>query len=205
MIILDSLLVKFCLFQWTYLIKTYEFVPLHRGTQASRVVKCFSSHPQELQVSPQDPFILAAGTVHELAVAVRPLKTGSKFFYLNVVDVEYHQLVRSWLVCASCRSPIVSRAFELSLPVGGGKNSSKRITYTNPYPVKKRFHVLCDRNDLLQFKESILEIEGGASQAIGLRFLPVMQPGTAEIMVFINDDEDKNEETFRVTALYKFA
>ena len=65
------------------------------------------------------------------------------------------QLVRAWLVCTSCRSPIVSRAFELTLPVGGGKNSSKRITYTNPYPVNKKFHLLCDRNDLLQFKEPV--------------------------------------------------
>lgn len=175
-----------------------------RGTQASRVVKCFTSHPQELQIAPQDPFILAAGTAHELSVAVRPLRTGSKFFYLNVVDIEYHQLVRSWLLCASCRLPIVSRAFELTLPVGGGKNCSKRITYTNPYPVTKKFYVLCDRDDLLQFKESILEIDAGDSHPIGLRFMPVMQPGVAEIMVFINNEEDKNEETFRITANYKF-
>ncbi|GFO41876.1 nephrocystin-4, partial [Plakobranchus ocellatus] len=178
---------------------------LLRGTQASRVVKCFSSHSQELQVQPKDPFILAAGTVHELDVAVRPLRPGSKFFYLNVVDPEYHQLIRSWLICAGCRSPIVSRAFELNLPVGGGgKHSSKRITYTNPYPVVRRFHLLCDRNDLLQFKETVINIGPGESHPIGLRFMPVMQPGTAEIMVFINDDEDKNEETFRVTANYKF-
>ncbi|KAH9490048.1 Nephrocystin-4 [Bulinus truncatus] len=184
--------------------QTSRIALLLKGTQASRVVKCFSSHPQELQVSPQDPFVLAAGTVHELSLAVRPMRTGSKFFYLNVVDVEYHQLVRNWLICTSCRSPIVSRAFELSLPVGGGKNSSKRITYTNPYPTTKRFRLLCDRNDLLQFKESLLEIEGGGSHAIGMRFLPVMQPGAAEIMVFINDEEDKNEETFRVSVTYKF-
>ena len=176
-----------------------------RGTQASRVVKCYSSHGQELQVQPKDPFILAAGTVHELDVAVRPLRPGSKFFYLNVVDPEYHQLIRSWLVCAGCRSPIVSRAFELSLPVGGGgRHSSKRITYTNPYPVARKFHLLCDRNDLLQFKETVIEIGPGEPHPIGLRFLPVMQPGIAEIMVFINDEEDKNEETFRVTANYKF-
>ncbi|XP_005100301.1 nephrocystin-4 isoform X2 [Aplysia californica] len=177
---------------------------LLKGTQATRLVKVFSSHPEELQMTPQDPFILAAGTVHEVTAAVRPVKSGSKFFYLHVVDMEYHQLVRAWLLCASCRSPIVSRAFELTLPVGGGKNNSKRITYTNPYPVPKRFHLLCDRNDLLQFKEPLFELEGGASQAIGLRFMPIMQPGSAEIMVFINDEEDKNEETFRVTATYKF-
>ena len=63
--------------------------------------------------------------------------------------------------------------------------------------------VLTDRPDLLQFKEAVLELEGGASQAVGLRFSPVTQPGIAEVLVFINDEEDKNEETFRVTCEYK--
>lgn len=116
--------------------------PFIRGTQATRLVRCYSSHPSEMTLSPQEPFVLAAGTVHEMGVAVRPLTTGSKFYFLNVVDIEYHQLVRSWLVCTSCRAPIVSRAFTLTLPVGGGKGCSKRITYTNPYPLRKTFKVI---------------------------------------------------------------
>ena len=63
--------------------------------------------------------------------------------------------------------------------------------------------MLTDRPDLVQFKESLLELEGGASQAIGLRFSPVTQPGLSDVLVFINDEEDKNEETFRITAEYK--
>ncbi|XP_076451476.1 nephrocystin-4-like [Babylonia areolata] len=176
---------------------------LLKGTQATRVVRCFSSHPEEMTLAPSEPFVLAAGAVHELGVAVRPLATGTKFFFLNVVDVEFHQLVRSWLVCTTCRAPLVSRAFHLNLPLGGGKGCNKRITYTNPYPVRKHFKVLTDRPDLLQFKENDLELEGGASQAIGLRFTPITQPGLAEVLVFINDEEDKNEETFRVTLEFK--
>ena len=104
-------------------------------------MRCFSSHPDEMTLAPAEAFVLAAGAVHELGVAVKPMGTGSKFFFLNVVDVEYHQLVRSWLVCTNCRAPIVSRAFTLVLPVGGGKGCNKRITYTNPYPVRKTFRV----------------------------------------------------------------
>lgn len=63
--------------------------------------------------------------------------------------------------------------------------------------------ILTDRPDLLQFKENLLELEGGAAQPIGLRFAPVTHPGIAELLVFINDEEDKNEETFRITAEYK--
>ena len=34
------------------------------------------------------------------------------------------------------------------------------------------------------------------------RFMPALTTGTAEIMIFINDDEDKNEETFCVKVNY---
>ena len=98
---------------------------------------------------------------------------------------------------------MISRAFELTLPIGGGKGCSKKITYTNPYPHKKTFVLRANREDLLQFKESRLDIEGGGTQTIGLRFVPVLVEGSAEILVFINDEEDKNEETFRVSATYQ--
>ena len=173
-----------------------------RGTQASRLVKCFSSHPDELQLAPGDQFMLAAGAVHELTVAVRAMKEGTKFFYINVVDVEYHQLIRTWLVCSSCRAPVISRSFDLSLPAGGGKGSSKRISYTNPYPHKKVFSLLTNRDDLLQFKETSIEVEGGDTHTIGFSFTPVTRQGTADILIFINDEEDKNEETFQIKATY---
>ena len=40
-------------------------------------------------------------------------------------DVEFHQLVRTWLVCASCQMPVISKSFELQIQVGGGKGSNK--------------------------------------------------------------------------------
>ncbi|XP_021379713.1 nephrocystin-4-like isoform X2 [Mizuhopecten yessoensis] len=183
--------------------QTSRFDLLLRGTQASRLVRCYSSHPNEMQMFPGDQFMLTAGAVHEMTVAVRPMKEGNKFFYINIVDVEYHQLIRSWLVCVTCRPPMVSRSFDVVLPMGGGKGCSKRIPYTNPYPHKKVFVLLNNREDLLQFRESRLEIEGGETQTIGLRFTPVTKAGSVEVMVFINDEDDKNEETFKITATYQ--
>ena len=124
--------------------------------------------------------------------------------YVNVVDVEYHQLIRSWLVCVTCRAPIISKAFELSLPVGGGKGSNKRISYTNPYPQPRVFHVRSNRDNLVQFKETRLEMAAGETKNIGMRFAPSQNVGTVEILVFINDEDDKNEETFCVRAAYAY-
>ncbi|WAR15221.1 NPHP4-like protein, partial [Mya arenaria] len=171
----------------------------HTGIQTGSVLLVTPRRDDSL--TPRNSFMLAAGAVHELNVALRPMLEGTKFFYLNVVDVEFHQLVRTWLICVSSRAPMISRAFELVLPVGGGKGCSKKITYTNPYPHKKTFVLHSNRDDLLQFKDGSLDIEGGGTVTIGLRFTPVTKAGQAEILVFINDEDDKNEETFKIAAM----
>ena len=82
--------------------------------------------------------------------------------------------------------PVISKAFELELPVGGGRGSNKRISYTNQYPSSKVFLLRTNRPDLLQFKDPRLELGGGESKDIGLRFAPCQLPGTTEILVFKN-------------------
>lgn len=42
-------------------------------------------------------------------MGVRPRRAGSRFVHLNLVDIDYHQLVASWLVCLSCRQPLISK------------------------------------------------------------------------------------------------
>ena len=193
-----------------------------RGTHSSRLVQCFSSHPLEMQLHPVEPFMLPANAMQEIHVGVRPqqvrivflffsntqkklvsFQVGTKFMFMNVVDIEYHQLIRSWLVCVNSRVPVITRSFELQLPVGGGKGSNKKLQYTNPYSLKRLFHLRTNRDDLMQFKESHMEVAGGATANIGLRFAPSASAGVVEIMLFINDEDDKNEETFCIKAIYQ--
>ncbi|NWH55931.1 NPHP4 protein, partial [Geococcyx californianus] len=176
---------------------------LLRGTPAPRRVQAFTSHPQELQVDPDGAFLLPANGMQELYIGIRPRRAGSRFIYLNLVDVESHQLVSSWLLCLSCRQPLISKAFEISLPAGGGRGCNKRITYTNPYPSPRLYFLCTNRPDLLQFKEDSFEIAGGEVYTIGLRFAPSQSAGEEEILIHINDHEDKNEETFCVKVLYQ--
>ncbi len=74
----------------------------YRGTQSSRLVQAYSSHNNEMSIEPKEPFMLAANAVQELHVGVRPVASGNKFFYLNVVDIEYHQLVRTFRKLIHC-------------------------------------------------------------------------------------------------------
>ncbi|KAK2488492.1 hypothetical protein MC885_012586 [Smutsia gigantea] len=174
-----------------------------RGTQTVRKVRAFTSHPQELTTDPKGVFVLPPHGVQDLHVGVRPLRAGSRFLHLNLVDVDFHQLVASWLVCLSCRLPLISKAFEITLAAGEGQGANKRITYTNPYPTRRTFHLHSDHPDLLQFREDSFQVAGGETYTIGLRFAPCQRAGVQEILIYINDHEDKNEETFCVKVTYQ--
>uniref|UniRef100_A0A8C3YS56 Nephrocystin 4 n=1 Tax=Catagonus wagneri TaxID=51154 RepID=A0A8C3YS56_9CETA len=174
-----------------------------RGTQTVRKVRAFSSHPQELTTDPKGVFVLPPRAIQDLHVAVRPLRPGSRFVHLNLVDVDAHQLVASWLVCLSCHPPLISKAFEVALAAGGGKGANKRVTYTNPYPTRRAFRLCCDHPDLLRFQEDTFQVGGGETHTIGLRFAPRQRAGEEEILIHINDHEDKNEETFCVKVVYR--
>ncbi|XP_077929987.1 nephrocystin-4 isoform X4 [Halichoerus grypus] len=174
-----------------------------RGTQTVRRVQAFTSHPQELKTDPKGVFVLPPHGVQDLHVAVRPQRAGSRFIHLNLVDVDYHQLVASWLVCLSCRPPLISKAFEITLAAGAGKGANKRITYTNPYPSQRTYHLHSDHPELLQFREDCFQVRGGETYTIGLRFAPRQSAGEEEILIYINDHEDKNEEAFCVKVTYQ--
>ncbi|XP_071654470.1 nephrocystin-4 isoform X1 [Patagioenas fasciata] len=154
---------------------------LLRGTAAPRRVRAFASHPQELQVDPDGAFVLPASGAQELRIGVRPRRAGSRFIYLNLVDVESHQLLSSWLLCLACRQPLISKAFEISLPAGGGRGCNKRITYTNPYPSPRLYFLATNRPDLLQFKEDSFQgagaVAGGRRGGVHHRAALRAQPG----------------------------
>ncbi|KAK9515632.1 hypothetical protein VZT92_026260 [Zoarces viviparus] len=173
-----------------------------RGKQAVRKVKCFSSHPQEIEVDPEGVFVLPPAAVQELQLKVQPWRAGSRFLYLNAVDAENRRLVTAWLLCLNVYRPVLSKAFEVCVPVGGGRGSSRKITYTNPYTSSRSFLLRSDHADLLQFKEEKFQISGGESYTIGLRFAPSQSPGSVEILVYVNNLEEKTEETFCVKVNY---
>uniref|UniRef100_A0A146WLA6 Nephrocystin-4 n=1 Tax=Fundulus heteroclitus TaxID=8078 RepID=A0A146WLA6_FUNHE len=173
-----------------------------RGRQAVRKIKCFSSHPKEIEVDPAGVFVLPPAAVQELQLRVQPWQAGSRFLYVNAVDMEQQRLVAAWLLCLNVHRPVLSKAFELSVPVGNGRGSSRKITYTNPYTSARTFLLRSDHPDLLQFREDRFQVGGRESYSIGLRFAPSQSPGSAEILVYVNNSEEKTEETFCVKVNY---
>lgn len=187
-----------------------RFSLILRGTQSSRHVKCYSNYPDEMTTVPEDKFMLPANSVQEVNVGVQTINSGSKHYYLNVVDVESSQLVTSWFVNVHSKPPVVSKGFELTLPVATGSSSSalasqlaqKRVSYTNPYSAERVFHLSTNRDDLVGFKDTRMKFMPNEQKTISLRFLPNPSPGYVEIYIFINNEQNVNEETFALRVHY---
>ncbi|XP_046850073.1 nephrocystin-4-like isoform X2 [Xenia sp. Carnegie-2017] len=174
-----------------------------RGTHSSRLVQCFSSLPAELQVEPSDPFMLMANGVQEVSLNFTPCTPGLKQIIVNVVDTEFSQLLRSWLVCATSRPPVISKTFDINVELGGGKGSRKRIQFINPYQVGKTFYLKCNLDNVLHLENTTLNLGPGEAQSISLRFQPRQSAAQLKILVFVYDGDGKNEETFLLNVIYR--
>lgn len=151
--------------------------------------------------------MLPANAVQELNIGIQPTSSGIKHYFLNVVDAEMQHLVHSWFIYINCKPPLISKSFELTLPVSTGATlatigSQKRVSYTNPYSTEKAFILSTNRDDLLTFKERRIKFAANEQKTLALKFLPNTLPGFAEIYVFINNENDTNEETFALRVHY---
>ena len=81
---------------------------------------------------------------------------------------------------------------------------NKCVHYTNPYSVVKTYFFSCDRPDLLAFREDRLRLAPGETRIVGLHFAAAPNRVRAAYLVhiFVNDEADKNEETFAVRVMY---
>ena len=121
----------------------------------------------------------------------------------EMVCADTVQVLRSWLMDVLAKETVVRKSFDMTLPVGGGHGCNKKITYTNPYLATRVFHVRASRPDLVYVKEPRMEVGPNRSASIGLQFAPAATRGFCEILIFINDEEDRNEDTFCVKVTYQ--
>lgn len=172
------------------------------------MVRSYPSAPDEMSLIPESNFMLGANAVQEINAGVQPRKTGVKHYYLNVVDVEMSCLVNSWFINVNCKPPVISKSFELTMPVStAGGNvatypSQKRVSFTNPYATEKVFILSTNRDDLVMFKDRRIKFMANEQKGLSLKFLPNPLTGFVEIYVFINNENDTNEETFALRVHY---
>jgi len=204
---------------WEVLVHSLERIDLHalvgesthakisiRGSErgASGLVQCFSSAPSELRLTPEAPFALSSGSVNEIGVRLRPSTPGRQRYVVHAVELQSRKLVASWLINATQRLPAITKAFSLTVPLTLGAN--RKVSLTNPYTYDSRFFFRTDQPQLLAFKEAAIAIPAGESRYIGLSFVALsvsdMVASTVILRVFVNNDDDKNEECMEITVVY---
>ncbi|OAF71947.1 Nephrocystin-4 [Intoshia linei] len=193
--------------------QTTRFTILLRGDNLSRLVKCYCSSDDEMKIIPEKPFMLPSNSLQEICIGIRSDVIGRRQFYINAVDMDSHLLLRTWLISLNCIPVTITKAFDISVPCGfdnitnGDKNTitkscSKKISYTNPYKHRKIFHIRTNKPNLMQLRNNILDMEPYGVHSIGLTFLSGKPNQIDEILLFINDEEDKNEETFCIRVFF---
>ncbi|KAI9003253.1 hypothetical protein BC832DRAFT_99374 [Gaertneriomyces semiglobifer] len=171
-----------------------------KGSTFSRSVQCYVNRPNELLIMRNASFTLTANALNEIPLFLRPRGGTNKSIVLNVVDVDQRYPVSSWYIVPHCTLPTVTKAFEITVP--RGKSLNKRISYTNPYPSRKLFRLATNCTDLIEFKSSALNLEGGSTDYIHIRFLPHTREDIADILIFLNDEQDRTEECLCIRVRY---
>ncbi|CAF4479437.1 unnamed protein product, partial [Rotaria sp. Silwood2] len=176
---------------------------LLRGTRSSRLVQCFGNAPDELIVSPSNAFSLAANGLHEVHVLVRPSRAGLRTYCINAVDVENHQIVDTWMIRVDTRMPVISKQFAHTLPFGQSQPVSKRISYTNPYAVRKTFFFTSSHPELLQLQHQKVDFQANEKKFISFTLLPAFNvTPVTDIIILINNEQDTNEDAYCIHVTY---
>ena len=175
------------------------FIP--GGEHAPRSLRCFSSHPDVLQLPQPGPFGVAAGSLCEIPIRFTPVRTERQDFTVHCVDEATQRVYAAWLVSTITKTPPIAKQFEVRMLRGHG--SKKRFLYGNPYGVAKDFVLKTNCPSLLEFTSgSVFTVPAHESVYISLKLLPVETQGMAEILIFVNDRDDKNEECICVRCVY---
>lgn len=181
-----------------------------RSKDGARSVKVVSSHPDELvpDVGNTGGIFQLGENLTEVPFKYQPMVAGRREVIVNFLDASQPAAsmgaapLATWLVTARANPPLVAKRYDIGLAIN--KAASKKILYTNPYSAARKFRLKTNRPDLLTFREPSQElaIAGKGSQYMGLKFSARRQGGSEEVLLFINDEEDKNLECLCIAVYY---
>lgn len=107
-------------------------------------------------------------------------------------------------MCAVNRLPAVTKAFSLAVPAALG--ARKKVSLSNPYSYDATYTFYASEPGLLKFSQPSIALPAGQSRYIGLQFVPLPHgrpsAGETRLLVFVNNEEDKNEECMEITVTY---
>lgn len=89
-------------------------------------------------------------------VRFQPLSIGSRKIHVHLVDVDSMEIVGAWLATATAMPPVVTKSYEVDLPVG--RACHKRIAYSNPWTSTRLFRLSSSDPNILRPRYESLEV-----------------------------------------------
>ena len=78
-----------------------------------------------IQVVTPSMFLLNTQSLTEACLSIKSLRPGAMSVLVTAVDSDSYQIVKAWMVCGNAQEPTVTKAFQITLPIGGKKPITK--------------------------------------------------------------------------------
>jgi len=167
-----------------------------RGDRQERLVRAFSSSSSEISFTPNAQFVLHPGVYNQINLNWVPKEAGSTLQHVHLVDTESAQLVVAYLLSTVATPPQVSKEFDVDVVVG--EPSHKRVSYNNPWSRSQSYTLRSSDQNRMRPKSDRLHIAAHGQAYIRLYLSPVEHPGVSEVFLLVNDEQDQNDECFRI-------
>jgi len=165
-----------------------------QGDKFARRVQLYCSAAAETDFDPAAPFQLVPGAFNRAAVRFKMRSAGQHKVHIHMVDLDTKELVCAWLVNVTANLPVVTKVYDVQLPVDSVV--SKKLSFMNQWDKNRRYNLLSSDEGLMRPRHESVDIAGGAVGYLRLHFHPIEEVGTHEVILFVNDEHDQNEEAF---------
>jgi hypothetical protein len=189
---------------------------LLKGDKISRRVKAYTSispvsnQPTNsllsnlnISLKPHSVFDLEAGKLNEFVASVRSLTPGARQFIVNVVDVDCKELVSAWIVFAHSNMSESITTHNIVIPQSSGHDEiartlSKKMVYQNPWNIARQFQLVSSNPNLMQPKDTSVEVGPQSSVYLRLKFFNNGQVLSSQnsVYLFLIDENELCEECY---------
>ena len=165
-----------------------------QGDKFARRVQVYSSSPVETAFDPSRPFQLVPGAFNRATVRFKMRKAGTHKVHVHMVDLDTKELVCAWLVTVNSDLPVITKVYDVQITMGCP--SSKKLSFTNQWDKPRRYKLMSSDESVMRPRTETVDIDPRAVGHMRLLFHPIDVVGTTEVILFVNDEQDQNEEAF---------
>lgn len=166
-----------------------------RGDKFARRAKAFVSPTVDMvRFRPDTTFQIVPGAYNRVEMNYFPSQIGSRRMQVNLVDVDTRELLNAWILTTTVNAPAAMRTYDVEVSRGRGTN--KKIIFKNPWDIARRFQLVSSNEKVMKPRTPYLDVAPQGSAYLRLWFSGSDINRSADVYLFLNDEQGNNEESF---------